>query len=141
MRFGAQANWGSDTDFGVGARVNYGLEKIIKNVPLTAMASFDWFFPGNNLTFWEINWDVAYNFRLPQPTIAPYAGAGLGFAYAKVGGGCTNIPGLDCSNTSVGLNLVGGARFKMRGKLTPYVEARADLHSGSQLVLTGGVLF
>jgi opacity protein-like surface antigen len=138
LHFGPQASWGSDTDFGVGARLTYGLGKLFPTVPLSAQASFDWFFPGNGLTFWEINWAVDYNFHVQtMPNITPYAGAGLGLAHTSV-----SVGGFSASDNSVGFELVGGAQFKMaNSKITPFAEIRLDAHSGSQMVLTGGILF
>ena len=135
VHFGAQASWGSDTDFGVGARLTYGLGGLIQNVPLALHASFDWFFPGSGLTYWEINANVVYNFDVrTMPTITPYLGAGLGLAHASVSG--------FGSDNNLGFNLVGGAQFKMASsKITPFAELRLDAHSGSQMVLTGGILF
>jgi len=135
VHFGAEASWGSDTDFGVGARLAYGLGGLIQNVPLALHASFDWFFPGSGLTWWEINGNVVYNFDVrTMPTITPYLGAGLSFAHA-------GFSGL-ASDNNLGFNLVGGAQFKLASsKITPFAELRLDAHSGSQMVLTGGILF
>jgi hypothetical protein len=135
VRFGAQASWGSDTDFGIGARATYGLGGLVPTLPLAVHASFDWFFPGSGQTFWEINGNVVYNFDVrTMPTITPYLGAGLSFAH-------WGFSGL-ASDNNLGFSLVGGAQFKMAtSKLTPFAELRLDAHSGSQMVLTGGVLF
>jgi len=130
LRFGAQADWGDNTDFGIGGRLEHGLTKLFPNVPLRAAASFDYFFPGNSLNYWEINYNVFY--QLKADALTPYAGGGLVLAYASAGGG---------SNSDLGVNLGGGLKFATGGKMTPFIEARVELGAGEQFVLTGGLLF
>src|SRR5205809_7737098 len=43
--FGAQLDWGGDTDFGLGGRVVVGLRALSPKTPLDGTASFDDFFP------------------------------------------------------------------------------------------------
>lgn len=131
VRFGPQVSFADDADFGIGARLEYGLDKLFPKAPLLSAASFDYFFPGNNVTYWEINYNVSYLFKVDALT--PYAGGGLHFAHASVDGGG--------SNSEMGLNLLGGLRFKTASKLTPFVEARIELGGGEQFVLTGGLVF
>ena len=72
VRFGAQASWGDNSDFGIGARLEHGLAKLFPNAPLRAAASFDYFFPGNSVTYWELNYNVFY--QLKADALTPYAG-------------------------------------------------------------------
>jgi len=138
MRFGAQVSYASDdVDFGVGAHLDYPLSRLLNNAPVFAQLSADFFFPGNDLTYIELNWNALYKFRITNSPIAPYAGAGLNFAYANVGGGCTG----DCSNSDLGLNLVGGLQFPNAGRLLPFVQVRGELNGGELVVITGGVHF
>lgn len=130
VRFGAQASWGDNSDFGIGARLEHGLEKLFPKTPLRAAASFDYFFPSNNVTYWELNYNVFYQLR--ADALTPYAGGGLVLGYASANGN---------SNTDLGVNLGGGLKFKTGGNLTPFIEARVELGAGEQFVLTGGLLF
>ena len=136
LHFGAELNWGSANwaGFGIGARLTYGLGDLIPTLPLAVHASFDWFFPGNSVTLWEINGNVVYNFDVRTlPTVKPYLGAGLSFAHESGGG---------FSNNNLGFSAVGGARFKLASaKITPFAELRLDAHDNTQMVLTGGILF
>jgi opacity protein-like surface antigen len=138
MRFGAQVSFASDdVDFGVGAHLDYPMNRLFNNAPIFAQVGLDVFFPGNDVTYLELNWNALYKFRIQNSPLAPYAGAGLNFAYAKTGGGCSG----DCSNSDLGLNLVGGMQFPNAGRLLPFVQVRLELGGGELFVLTGGIHF
>ncbi len=130
VRFGVQADWGDNSDFGIGGRLEHGLAKLFPKVPLRGAASFDYFFPGNSLNYWEINYNVFY--QLKADALTPYAGGGLVLAYASANGN---------SNSDLGVNLGGGLKFATGSKLTPFIEGRIELGAGEQFVLTGGLLF
>ncbi len=140
-RFGVQVSWADDADVGVGAHVDFPMSAAFAGQPLFLQVSGDFFFPGNDVTYFELNGNLLYKFRLQASPIAPYAGGGLNFAYAKIGGGCSNVAGADCSNTDLGLNLVGGIQFPNAGRLLPFVQARFEISGGEQFVLSGGVHF
>ena len=138
-QFGPQLSFGSnDLGVGIGARVVLDVATIIPTARnFGFIGSFDYFFPQTGLggpspTWWELNGNGTYNFSVPKSPIVPYAGAGLNIAHW----GYTGF-----SHTDVGLNLLGGAKFGNLGKVTPFGELRLELHSGSAVVLTGGVLF
>jgi hypothetical protein len=138
--FGGEANYGtsSGSKLGVGARVVYpALGQMLKVDGLEAFASFDLFFPSSPLKYWEINANATYAVPgVGSATFKPYVGAGLNYAHSSV-----DIPIFgSVSASSTGLNLLGGARFPM-GKMNLFAEAKVELHSGSQFVITGGVLF
>src|SRR5438094_8564278 len=86
-RFAAELNWSSDVDFGIGARGVFPLQSLFPKTPLDGIVSFDYFFPSKpagttSLTYWEINGNVAYRFRVPQrSSLGPYAGGGLHIAH------------------------------------------------------------
>jgi hypothetical protein len=143
VRFGANVDWGSDTDFGIGARMNFGLGGVSQGLPLEGTLTFDYFFPGSNLHYWEISGNGLYRITARGSSVAPYVGAGLLYAHSSVDAGAAvcNIAGVDCSSSSVGLNLIGGLRFKGGPNFLPFVEARFEARSGSQLVLTAGTFF
>ena len=135
--FGPELNWSSDADFGIGARGVFGLQSLVPKVPLDGIVSFDYFFPGNSVHYWEINGNVAYRFTVPRSSsLGPYAGGGLNIAHGSVSG----VSGSGA--TKAGLNLLGGTTFKMkRSNLTPFVEGRGEVGGGKTFILTGGVRF
>lgn len=138
--FGAELDWGSDTDVGLGARVVFPLRAIAPKTPLDGIVSFDYYFPsapsGTDNTFWELNGNVVYRFRMSsRSSLAPYAGGGLNIGHAS-----TTAAGASSSDTKVGLNLVAGTTFKTRN-VTPFAELRGVIGDFDQVVLTGGVRF
>jgi opacity protein-like surface antigen len=137
--FGVQADFGTETDFGIGARAVFGLRSLFPTTPLDAHVSFDYFFPdapaGVDVTYWEINGNVAYRIPTKNAGLAPYAGGGLSIAHASA-----SASGVSASDTDIGLNLLGGATFG-RSKTKPFAEARLTLGGGDQFVITGGVRF
>ena len=131
VRWGAQVLWGDDTDIGIGARLEYRAKSLFGNTPITSAAHLDWYFPGNSVTYLELNYNLYYDFT--AKSVAPYAGGGLRLGYASSSGN---------SDTDIGLNLGGGMKFKSSGKVTPFVEGRFTLGGDvEQLVLAGGILF
>jgi hypothetical protein len=140
-QFAAELDWSSDYDFGIGARVVFGLQSLFPKTPLDGIVSFDYFFPsapaGVSAHYWEINGNVAYRFRVPRSSsLGPYAGGGLNIAHASASSG-----GVSGSDTKAGLNLLGGTTFKVKGTITPFVEARGEIGGGKTFVITGGVRF
>jgi hypothetical protein len=139
--FALQADWGSDTDFGIGARAIFGLQSLFPKTPLDAHVSFDYFFPsggaGVDVKYWEINGNVGYRIPNMRGTLAPYVGGGLNIAHASVSSG-----GLTASDTKAGLNLLAGTTFgRAASKMKPFLEGRVTLSGGEQFVLTGGIRF
>ena len=132
---GGQLSIAEEADVGIGVRGTLGLPS---KVPLQVIGSFDYFFPGSEFDYWEINTNVVYLFPVPTPTVTPYAGGGLNFAYFSnidVFGTEANFSSFD-----VGVNILGGAQFNV-GPVTPYGELRIELGGGEQFVLTGGAIF
>ena len=134
--FGLQLDWGNDPNFGIGARGVFPLQSLIPKTPLDGIVSFDYFFPGNNVKYWEINGNVVYRFTVPRSSsLGPYAGGGLNIAHAS-----STVAG--ASATKAGLNLVGGTTIKMKGShLLPFIEGRGEVGGGKTFILTGGVRF
>ena len=135
--FGLQLDWGNDPNFGIGGRGVFPLNSVVPGTPLDGIVSFDYFFPGNSVHYWEINGNVAYRFRMPRASsVGPYAGGGLNVAHASV----SSVSGSGA--TRAGLNLLGGTTFKLKGSnLLPFAEARGELGGGKTFILTGGVRF
>ena len=136
--FGLQLDWGNDPNFGIGGRGVFPLGSLLPGTPLDGIVSFDYFFPGNSVKYWEINGNVAYRFRVPaRSSLRPYAGGGLNIAHASV-----SVAGVSASDTKAGLNVLGGTTFKVKGSnLIPFAEARGELGGGKTFILTGGVRF
>lgn len=129
-RFGGQVSWADDADVGIGARVIVSAPQSLRLPRVDVIGSFDWFFPGGSVNYFEVNGNVAY--RVPGTTgVAPYVGGGLNVAHSSVGAGATDL----------GLNLLGGIRFGIGPTLKAFSEARIEVSGGEQLVLTFGVLF
>ncbi len=127
-RFGPQLDVGSKADFGIGGRVQINLGSADR---LAIIPMFDWFFPGDDQTYWELNGNLAYFFKVNTTSVAPYAGGGLNISYFSRDGE---------SDTDPGFNLLGGTLIGP-GPVHPFVEVRFELAGGEQFVLTGGVLF
>ncbi len=140
VQFGPQLNWASNSiGIGIGARAEMSLAKAIPSVKgLGVTGSFDFFFPGSGVNYFEVNANGTYHFDIQGlKTIAPYVGAGLVVAHTSV-----TVTGFgSASTTNVGLNLLAGTNFQPLGKVTPFAELRLELRTGSAIVLTGGVLF
>src|SRR3989442_8782669 len=66
--FGAQLDWGGDTDFGIGGGGVVGLRALFPKTPLDGIASVDYFFPTHpsrtTAHYWESNGDGLY--RIPH---------------------------------------------------------------------------
>jgi hypothetical protein len=140
-RVGGQLSFGSDQDLGLGARLHVGLKSPQR---LAIIGTFDWFFPderpGEDHSYWELNGNLAYFFKVQDSSsLAPYAGGGLNIAH-RSSSDFDDGHGHSASDTDLGLNLLGGTLFG-KGKVNPFVEARIELAGGEQFVLTGGVLF
>lgn len=138
FNIGGQVSIGGDSDLGIGVRYENQLNSLMPSMPtLRAVVSGDFFFPGQGVDWLEFNIGAVYGFSgMSGGSITPYAGGGLNITRTSVdvgfGGG---------SNTEVGLNLIGGARFRAMGSMTPYAELRLELGGGEQFVITGGLLF
>ena len=132
FRWGPELSLATDTDFGLGARVEFDFNRS----PLTVIASFDYYFPDGPVDYWEINGNLIYSFDLSSaPSVTPYAGGGLNIAHASVDSEFGSA-----SDTDPGLNLLGGARFDA-GSLMPFIEMKFTIEGAEQFVVTGGLLF
>ena len=127
--FGAEAMFGSETDLGIGARLQLPLGP---EIPLDFQGGFNLFFPDGPSDYFEINGNLWYDIPTSGTTnVEPYVGGGLNIGHHSVSG---------FSDTDVGLNLGGGARFVF-ANTTPFIEARFVVGGSEQFVIGGGVLF
>lgn len=147
VAFGAQANWGSEADFGVGGRILLDLGEAVPGLGFAG--DFNYFFPDDDaddadFDWWEINGNGQYAFQIEDASVAPYLLGGLNITRIDfdVDDGGQDIPGFDfsTSTTEVGLNVGGGIKFP-GGSITPFVEGRAVISDADQVVVTGGILF
>ena len=129
VAFGAEALLGSDTDLGIGARIQTELGT---EIPLDFSGTFDLFFPDGPADYWEINGNVWYKIDVPGASGVPYIGGGLNIGRRDPGGE-------DASDTDLGLNLGGGYRFNFTNT-SPFLEARFTVGGIDQFVIGGGVL-
>ena len=137
---GAHGNWSDDFDFGVGARAWVGLPTG-PSLPMAVYGQFDWFFPdepeGTDITYYEVNINLAFLFPIRNPTVAPYAAAGLNVAHLETEQEFAGLP-VEASNTEVGLNIAVGTNLNL-GSVTPYGEARFQISGGESFVVNAGI--
>lgn len=131
VHLGPQLSLADDADLGIGGRIVAGVPQY---AGVEFAGSFDVFFPDGDVDYWEVNANLIYNFEIREASVfRPYAGGGINIATA-------DSPGRD-SETDLGLNVLGGAKFPNEGPVTPFVELRGEIEGGEQFVLTAGVLF
>jgi opacity protein-like surface antigen len=138
-QFGPEVNFATNSiGAGVGGRAVFaGLGDAVKVPGLQAYGSFDYFFPGSGLTFWEINVNGTWDIPNMAGGFKPYVGAGVNYAHSSV-----SVPILGTvSGSNTGLNLLGGTHFKPTPKLNMFGEVRVELRTGSAIVFTVGILF
>lgn len=129
--FGAEVLFGSDTDFGIGAR---GHVPLGTTAPLEVQGGFAIFFPDGPVDYWEVNGNLWYLIETSGSSNAvPYVGGGLNIGVLDAGSSFD-------TDTELGLNLGGGARFEFTNT-TPFVEARFVIGGVEQFVFGGGVMF
>ncbi len=152
LRFGAQASYDNEFDFGIGARAQVGPllpnsgNEVLRRI--VGIATFDYFFPDCGTDVECGYWDLSGNLALPFPgaalgatqTIIPYAGAGLSYANVSVDIDIEGVVEFSDSGNGIAPNLFGGLQFPLGG-LSSYVEARYRASELGQFILTFGVLF
>lgn len=152
VSFGVNGDWASDDiGFGVGGRVIVNLDKQLKG--LEAVGSFDYYFPSAgdeldgidgvdvDLTYFEVNLNGIYKFKVESSSLQPYVGTGLNIARAS-GGASVDLGDLgdvdvSASETQVGLNLIGGVLIDKKF----FVEAKYEAGGGEVFVVSAGLRF
>lgn len=137
LAVGANLNLGSDSDVGIGARLLVGLGEAIPNVE--GIGSFDYFFPGGNLDWWEVNANLTVPVSITSG-FQPYLGGGLNVTNTSMDIVDATPEFGDEGETDIGLNILGGLKLPASGA-TPFVELRTTIGGGSQVVLSAGLLF
>lgn len=136
MGFVVQGNYADDFEFGVGGGVTFGLGSLTTNSGIRAEATFDYYFPGDDLTYWEINGNALMDIK-SIPSL--YVGAGVNYYSVGID---SDLCGDLCDfaeDSGVGLNLLAGWNFS--GSKGPFVQAKFEVGGGEQLVISGGIRF
>lgn len=135
---------GGNLFIGVDARIDS------EGLPVVISPSLDYYFMDDvtiggesvSRTVFAVDANAFYEFGVDNQAFVPYAGGGLAITrfstedvqtqFGSVSGG---------SDTEVGLNVAGGARFPL-GSVEPFAQLNATLGGDVQrLGLTGGLLF
>ena len=133
------------TEIIIGPSAQFELPFEIAGTPVIGNPSID-FYPfvgseadgidGVDVSFLGVNFDLLYPVNL-DISANPYVGAGLGFFRSSV-----DLGGFgDFSDTSLLINLKGGATFGEPGSLQPFGELVLSIGDGSGILVRGGVLF
>jgi hypothetical protein len=137
VRFGPEIAVGTDTDLGIGGRVNFSLTSLFRTPGFFGVGEFIYFFPSGPANYWEINGNLGYMIPNVRGNVKPYVMGGLNLGHTSVD--CGGFSG--CSSTDAGANLGGGIDIHTRGKLQPFIEGRFQLGHGDQFVVAGGLYF
>jgi hypothetical protein len=141
-QFGPEVNFGTQSiGPGIGARAVFsGLGTAVKVPGLQAYGAFDYFFPSSSFgvspSYWEINVNGTWDIPNMTGGFKPYVGAGLSYAHVSV-----TVGGFSGSSSSTGLNILGGTHFAPTPKLNMFGEVRVELHNGTPIFFTVGLLF
>lgn len=125
---------GSSVFFGAEARVDS------EALPVVANGSFDYYLTeSDNVSYIAVDLNALYEFGVDNQAFTPYAGGGLAITRVSFDSDSEFVE--SSSDTEIGLNLAGGARFPL-GSIEPFVQLNATLGGDAQrLGLTGGLLF
>lgn len=124
--FGPKLMYNFDSkDFGIGLHLTKPLTDAISLYP-----SLDYWFTNEGVTTFGANIDFTYEVQSANLQWL-YLGAGLGIVR-------TSIDDPDFSDTSVGLNLIGGFQ-PAAGRIKPFAEARLWVGDGSSFSVVGGL--
>jgi hypothetical protein len=137
----ASAQWyvsplaGYDIDFEellVGVSFRFPITSaMIADQPLSIVPSFEFYPAVENATLFLV--DVDGVVTIPASGFEPYLGAGVFVRRISIDAGVVNV-----SDTSVGLNAGGGARFGT-ANVKPFVEGKLRLGDGSTFTARGGI--
>ncbi|QXD14894.1 hypothetical protein GQ464_015970 [Rhodocaloribacter litoris] len=110
----------------------------VVTLPVLLNPVFDFYFTDDPLTFWQLGLNVLY--PLNAPTIDLYVGGGLGINRTSVDADFGDFRNSSASDTSVGVNLIGGTTFNA-GALKPFAQAQISLGDVDLFTLAVGLLF
>ena len=137
VTFGAALSWGSETDLGLGGRLNFGLGELTRKSKIEGRVAFDYFFP-NGFDYWQITADAFYQVATSGPA-KPYLGGGLGYADGSADTGdplvrrtragtgmafnSARMLGAYGGDSHIFADLTGGLVFAAIGNIRPFAEA------------------
>jgi outer membrane protein X len=104
---------------------------------ITGAATFNYYLTGDDYNYWGLNFDGHYIFE-QDSGLELYPLAGLNFSHWGFDSG---IPGLDFSETKLGLNVGGGVRYPVSDQISLIGEVKYILSDFDQLVITAAALY
>ena len=128
-RVGVQIN--HEAQFVLGAEGRFGVVQITPMVRLDIRAVFDYLFQ-SDFTIFDTAGDAIFSFDIKNELFEPYAIAGLNVYY---------VSGFGASDTRLGLNLGGGAKFLPKTRMQPFAELRFSIQDGTPIILAAGFMF
>ncbi len=142
VRIAPQVSWGEDVDLGIGGRLLISLSRLVSDDAdagflrrLDAIASFDYFTGCNNCSYFEVTSGLVLPLTIRQ--WGPYVGAGVNVGRFSADHAS---PGLDASDTDLGLALMLGLLFPL-GQQQAFAELRSTAGGGEVTVFTFGIQF
>lgn len=97
--------------------------------------------PGYDVSLFQINGDLLYQFTGVGGSLSPYAGAGLAISRLSYSFDNDFIGAeFDDSDLDFGLNLIGGATLQTMSNIQPFGQAILTLGDGSRIGFRVGVL-
>ncbi|WP_022836352.1 outer membrane beta-barrel protein [Salisaeta longa] len=132
ISLGDAADIGGDIFLGADARISSA------SLPVVINPAFDYYFVSTDgVSLFNVSLNALYEFTGSDQVFTPYAGGGLGIVRTSFDAGSFGTG----SDTDIGLNLVGGAKFQT-GSLQPFVQAKAKVGGDVSLFnIMGGLLF
>lgn len=112
-----------------------------EDLPVVPNASFDYYLTDvEGTSYFAVDLNALYEFGVDNQQFTPYAGGGIGITRSSFEFQSEFVSGSG-SDTEIGLNLVGGARFPM-GSVEPFAQLNATLGgNATRLGIAGGLLF
>lgn len=141
IKYGGQLSYATkNLNFGLGVRAEKPMDDIMEG--LIVAPYFNIFFPdeitGGDLSAWQLGVNGLYNV-VENENLTAYAGGGLSYDHYKFE--VSGMYGYDFDDSSMSINVIGGAKFSSSNSMTPFVEGRLSLGGFGGIALTGGVLF
>ncbi|OSY88943.1 hypothetical protein WH52_04570 [Tenacibaculum holothuriorum] len=136
-KLGAQLVYGTNTEFGAGAKAIFSITDKINLSP-----SINYYFGKSaagvaSTSFFEVNADAHYSFE-SDDKLTFYPLVGLNYTRSKAS---VSVLGVSASTSSFGVNLGGGLNYDLSSSITGLIEAKYVLGNLDQAVFTAGVLF
>lgn len=132
-KLGIQALYGTEAEFGVGAKALFAVSEKINVSP-----SINYYFgksvQGVDQSILGFNADAHYMFKNDNVTFYPLAGLNLTR-------NSVTVSGQSVSNSEFGFNLGGGLNYSISESLTGTLEAKYVLGNYDQAVFGAGILF